>query len=125
MWDDQREKWYFSVVDVVASERIDQMQDPELSIDQAIKDYKRLVYSDNWINQHIKSIEVRKELTDKEYKKQKGLKKENLRDNMTNVEFALNALAEASTTDISKAKNPKGFKANAAVAKSGGSTQTV
>jgi hypothetical protein len=133
----------------VASERLDQMQDPELSIDQAIMDYKRLGYSDNWINQRIKSIEVRKELTDewkrsgmdgtqyasltdiitkewserntREYKKLKGLKKENLRDNMTNVELALNTLAEASTTEISKTKNPKGFRENAAVAKSGGS----
>jgi prophage antirepressor-like protein len=113
----------------VASERIDQMQDPELSIDQAIMDYKRLGYSDNWINQRIKSIEVRKELTDewesrgmdgmqyasltdiitkewsgrttREYKRLKGLKKENLRDNMTNIELALNTLAEASTTEIS------------------------
>lgn len=133
----------------VASERIDQMQDPELSIDQAIMDYKRLGYSDNWINQRIKSIEVRKELTDewkrsgmdgmqyasltdiitkewsnrttREYKDLKGLKKENLRDNMTNIELALNTLAEASTTEISKTKNPKGFKENATVAKSGGS----
>ena len=133
----------------VASDRIDQLQDPELSIDQAIMDYKRLGYSDNWINQRIKSIEVRKELTDewqrsgvsgpqyasltdiitkewsgrttKEYKKLKGLKKENLRDNMTNVELALNTLAEASTTEISKDRNPKGFNQNAAVAKSGGS----
>lgn len=133
----------------VASERIDQMQDPELSIDQAIKDYKRLGYSDNWINQRIKSIEVRKELTDewqrngvtgqqyasltdiitkewsdrttKEYKHLKGLKKENLRDNMTNVELALNTLAEAATTEISKSRNPKGYKQNVTVAKSGGS----
>lgn len=133
----------------VASDRIDQLQDPELSIDQAIMDYKRLGYSDNWINQRIKSIEVRKELTDewqrsgvsgpqyasltdiitkewsgrttKEYKKLKGLKKENLRDNMTNVELALNTLAEASTTEISKDRNPKGFNQNATVAKSGGS----
>lgn len=133
----------------VASERIDQLQDPELSINQAMKDYKRLGYSDNWINQRIKSIEVRKELTDewqrggvngtqyasltdiitqewsgrttKDYKKLKGLKKENLRDNMTNLELALNTLAEASTTEISKQKNPKGFDLNANVAKSGGS----
>jgi prophage antirepressor-like protein len=133
----------------VASERIDQMQDPELSIDQAIMDYKRLGYSDNWINQRIKSIEVRKELTDewesrgmngmqyasltdiitkewsgrttKEYKRMKGLKKENLRDNMTNIELALNTLAEASTTEISKTKKPEGFNENAATAKSGGS----
>ncbi|MDL2255924.1 Bro-N domain-containing protein [Parabacteroides sp. OttesenSCG-928-G06] len=133
----------------VASDRIDQIQDPELSIDQAIMDYKRLGYSDNWINQRIKSIEVRKELTDewqrsgitghqyasltdiitkewsgrttKEYKKLKGLKKESLRDNMTNVEIALNTLAEASTTEISKQRNPKGFNQSAATAKSGGS----
>lgn len=132
-----------------ASERIDQMQDPELSMEQAIRDYKRLGYSDNWINQRIKSIEVRKELTDewqrrgvankqyasltdiitkewighttREYKRFKGLRKENLRDNMTNLELALNTLAEASTTEISKDKNPEGFKQNAEVAKSGGS----
>ena len=114
----------------VASVRIDQMQDPELSIEQAMVDYKRLGYSDAWINQRLKSIEVRKELTDewkrtgvkegvefatltdiitrewsdmhtKEYKQLKGLKKENLRDNMTNVELALNILAEASTAEIS------------------------
>lgn len=122
----------------VASVRIDQMQDPELSIEQAMVDYKRLGYSDAWINQRLKSIEVRKELTDewkrtgvkegaefatltdiitrewsdmhtKEYKQLKGLKKENLRDNMTNVELALNILAEASTAEISKQKNPHGF----------------
>lgn len=133
----------------VASERIDQLQDPELSINQAMKDYKRLGYSDNWINQRIKSMEVRKELTDewqrsgmngtqyasltdiitrewsgrttKEYKNLKGLRKENLRDNMTNLELALNTLAEASTTEISKQKHPEGFNQNAEVAKSGGS----
>ena len=133
----------------VAGERIDQLQDPELSINQAMRDYKRLGYSDNWINQLIKSMEVRQELTDewqrggingtqyasltdiitqewsgrttKEYKKFKGLKKENLRDNMTNLELALNTLAEASTAEISKQKNPKGFNQNANVAKSGGS----
>ena len=133
----------------VASDRIDQMQDPELSIDQAIIDYKRLGYSDNWINQRIRSIEVRKELMDewkrggleegvqyasltdiitkewsgrttKEYKRLKGLKKENLRDNMTNVELALNTLAEASATEISKQRNPKGFKQHAEVAQNGG-----
>jgi prophage antirepressor-like protein len=122
----------------VASQRIDQMQDPELSIEQAMADYKQLGYSEAWINQRLKSIEVRKELTDewkrtgvkegiefakltdiitkewsslktREYKQLKGLKKENLRDNMTNVELALNILAEASTTEISKQKNPKGF----------------
>lgn len=132
-----------------ASERLDQMQDPELSIDQAMMDYKRLGYSDNWINQRLKSIEVRKELTDewqrcgvldrqyasltdiitrewsgrttKEYKRLKGLKKESLRDNMTNVELALNTLAEASTAEISRQKNPKNYKQNIEVAKSGGS----
>ncbi|MBQ7421784.1 MAG: Bro-N domain-containing protein [Prevotella sp.] len=134
----------------VASQRIDQMQDPELSIDQAIIDYKRLGYSDAWINQRIKSIEVRKELTDewrrtgvqegleyasltdiitrewsgfstKQYKQFKGLKKENLRDNMTNLEIALNILAEASATELSKQRDPKGFNAQKRVAKDGGS----
>ena len=134
----------------VAKERIDQLQDPELSIEQAISDYKRLGYSDKWITNRIKGIEVRKELTDeweragvkkgmeyasltdiitkewsgmttKQYKQHKGLKKESLRDNMTNVELALNMLAEASTTEISKAKNPKGFRQSAQVAKEGGS----
>ena len=134
----------------VASQRIDQMQDPEKSIDQAIIDYKRLGYSDAWINQRIKSIEVRKELTDewkrtgvhegleyasltdiitrewsgfttKQYKHHKGLKKENLRDNMTNLEIALNILAEASTTELSKQRDPKGFQQQAKVAKEGGS----
>ena len=134
----------------VASQRIDQMQDPELSIEQAIVDYKRLGYSDAWINQRIKSIEVRKELTDewnrtgvkegleyasltdiitrewsgfstKQYKHYKGLKKENLRDNMTNVEIALNMLAEASATELSKQRDPKGFNAQKCVAKDGGS----
>ena len=134
----------------VASQRIDQMQDPELSIDQAIVDYKRLGYSDAWINQRIKSIEVRKELTDewkrtgvqegleyasltdiitrewsgfttKQYKHFKGLKKENLRDNMTNLEIALNILAEASATELSKQRDPKGFRQKTKVAKDGGS----
>ena len=134
----------------VASQRVDQMQDPELSINQAIVDYKRLGYSDAWINQRIKSIEVRKELTDewkrtgvregmeyalltdiitqewsgfttKQYKHHKGLKKENLRDNMTNVEIALNTLAEASSAELSKQRNPKGYKGQARVAKDGGS----
>ena len=134
----------------VASQRIDQMQDPELSIDLAIIDYKRLGYSDAWINQRIKSIEVRKELTDewkrtgvqegleyasltdiitrewsgfstKQYKQFKGLKKENLRDNMTNLEIALNILAEASATELSKQRDPKGFNAQKKVAKDGGS----
>ncbi|MEE1111638.1 MAG: BRO family protein [Bacteroidales bacterium] len=138
----------------VASLRIEQMQDPELSIEQAMADYKQLGYSEAWINQRLKSIEVRKELTDewkrtgvkegiefakltdiitkewsnlktKEYKQLKGLKKENLRDNMTNVELALNILAEASTTEISKQKNPKGFQQNANIAKEGGSVAKV
>ena len=138
----------------VASVRIDQMQDPELSIDQAMADYKRLGYSDAWINQRLKSIEVRKELTDewkrtgvkegvefatltdiitkewsdmrtKEYKQLKGLKRENLRDNMTNIELALNILAEASTSEISKQKNPSGFKQNVTIAKEGGSVAKV
>ena len=134
----------------VASQRLDQMQDPELSIEQAIADYKRLGYSDKWINSRVKGIEVRKELTDewdragvkqgqqyasltdiitrewsgmttRQYKQHKGLKKENLRDNMTNVELALNMLAEASTTEISKQKNPRGFAESAKIAKEGGS----
>jgi len=134
----------------VAKERLDQMADPEQSITQAIADYRRMGYSENWINQRVKSIEVRKELTDewkrggveegqqfasltdiitrewsgrttKQYKKMKGLKKESLRDNMTNVELALNTLAEASAAEISKQKSPKGFAENAKVAKSGGS----
>ena len=134
----------------VAAQRIDQMQDPELNIDQAIIDYKRLGYSDAWINQRIKSIEVRKELTDewkrtgvqegleyasltdiitrewsgfttKQYKHFKGLKKENLRDNMTNLEIAFNILAEASSTELSKQRDPKGFRQQTQVAKDGGS----
>ena len=138
----------------VASQRLDQMQDPELSIDQAIMDYKRLGYSDAWINQRIKSIEIRKELTDewqrtgvqvgqqyasltdiitkewsgmttKQYKQHKGLKKENLRDNMTNLEIALNILAEASATELSKQRNPKGFMGQTKVAKDGGSVAKV
>ena len=133
----------------VASERIDQMQDPELNFEQAYEDYRRLGYSDKWINQRLKSIEVRKELTDewnragvtdnihyatltdiitkgwsgmttKQYKHHKGLKKESLRDNMTNIELALNILAEASTTEISKAQNPKGFHQSASIARKGG-----
>lgn len=133
----------------VASQRLDQMQNPELSIDQAVNDYRRLGYSEGWINNRLKSIEVRKALTDewkrggvqgqqyatltdiitkewsgkttKQYKNFKGLKKENLRDNMTNVELALNTLAEASATEISKQQNPKGLTQNRAVAKKGGS----
>jgi len=138
----------------VASLRIDQMQDPEKSIDQAIIDYQRLGYSDAWINQRIKSIEVRKELTDewkrtgvqegleyasltdiitrewsgfttKQYKHFKGLKKENLRDNMTNLEIALNILAEASTTELSKQRNPKGYKQQTKVAMKGEASQRL
>ena len=132
----------------VAAQRIDQMQDPELNFEQAYADYRRLGYSDKWINQRLRSIEVRKELTDewdragvkegqqyasltdiitqgwsgkttRQYKHYKGLKKENLRDNMTNIELALNTLAEASVTEISKSKNPKGFRQIAAVAREG------
>ncbi len=133
----------------VAKERIDQLQDPELSINQALHDYQRLGYSENWINQRLKSIEVRKQLTDewkrggieqleyasltdiitqtwsgrttRQYKNLKGLHKESLRDNMTNVELALNTLAEASATEISKEQNPQGFQENARVAQRGGS----
>ena len=133
----------------VASQRLDQMQDPELNFEQAYADYRRLGYSDKWINQRLKSIEVRKELTDewnragvtegqqyasltdiitqawsgkttRQYKQHKGLKKENLRDNMTNIELALNILAEASATEISKAQNPRGFRQSAEVARKGG-----
>ena len=138
----------------VASSRLEQMQDPELSIEQAVSDYKRLGYSDSWINQRLKSIEIRKELTDewnrtgviegyqyatltdiitkewsgfktKEYKQFKGLKKESLRDNMTNVELILNSLAEASTTEISKQKDPSGFEENKVVAKEGGEVAKI
>ena len=134
----------------VAAKRIEQMQDPELNFEQAYSDYRRLGYSDKWINQRLKSIEVRKELTDewdragveqgqqyasltdiitrawsgkttKQYKQFKGLKKESLRDNMTNIELALNILAEASATEISKAQNPKGFSESAKIARKGGS----
>jgi len=133
----------------VAAQRIDQMQAPELNFEQAYADYRRLGYSDKWINQRLRSIEVRKELTDewdragvkdsqqyasltdiitrgwsgkttRQYKQYKGLKKESLRDNMTNIELALNTLAEASATEISKSRNPKGFRQSAEVAKKGG-----
>lgn len=133
----------------VASERIDQIQDPELSIEQAMRDYKRLGYSDNWINQRLKSIEIRKELTDewkkrgleegvqfaaltdiiyktwadktaKEYKQFKGLKKGNLRDNMTNKELVLNMLAELSTKEISEVTDPESFHEHKQVARQGG-----
>ena len=137
----------------VAAERLDQLQDPELSIEQAVEDYRRLGYSESWINQRLKSIEVRKLLTDewkrggvqgqqyasltdiitaawsgrttKQYKHLKGLHKENLRDNMTNVELLLNSLAEASATEISKKENPKGYSQNADVAKRGGHVAKV
>lgn len=134
----------------VVKERLDQMQDPELSIQQAMMDYKRLGYSDNWINQRLKSIEIRKDLTDewkrhglqegvqfatltdiiyktwagkiaKEYKQFKGLKKENLRDNMTNTELVLNMLAELSTKRISEVRNPESFEEHMNVAHQGGS----
>lgn len=133
----------------VAKERLDQIQDPELSIDQAMADYKRLGYSESWINQRLKSIEIRKELTEewkekglqegvafsaltdiiyktwadktaKEYKKFKGLKKENLRDNMTNAELVLNMLAELSTKQISESSNPATFDAHSQIAQQGG-----
>jgi len=138
----------------VGSDRLDEMQDPELSINKAMQDYLNLGYSENWINQRLKSIEIRKELTDewkrlgmkegqqfavltdintkgwsdkntKEYKKHKGLKKENLRDNMTNTELILNMLAEASTKDISQAVNPETFDENKTVAKQGGNVAKV
>lgn len=138
----------------VAAERLDEMQDPELSIDRALEQYMKLGYSENWINQRLKSIEIRKELTDewkkrglkegvqfatltdiitkawsdkttKEYKILKGLKKENLRDNMTNTELILNMLAEASTKDISAATNPKDFEESKKVAKQGGNVAKV
>ncbi len=133
----------------IAAERLDEMQDPELSIDRALEQYLNLGYSENWINQRLKSIEIRKELTDewknrgikegqqfaaltdiitkawagkntKEYKVFKGLKKENLRDNMTNTELILNMLAEASTKDISQALQPKDFEESKEIAKQGG-----
>ena len=138
----------------VAAERLDEMQDPELSIDRALEQYMNLGYSESWINQRLKSIEIRKELTDewkkrglkegtqfatltdiitkawsdkttKEYKILKGLKKENLRDNMTNTELILNMLAEASTKDISAAIEPKNFEASKKVAKQGGNVAKV
>jgi BRO family, N-terminal domain len=138
----------------VATERLDEMQDPELSIDRALEQYMQLGYSESWINQRLKSIEIRKELTDewkkrglkagqqfatltdivtkewagkttKEYKVLKGLKKENLRDNMTNTELILNMLAEASTKDISAATNPETFEDSKRVAKQGGNVAKV
>ena len=138
----------------LGQERLNQLQDPELSIEQAIKDYRRLGYSEDWINQRIKTIEIRKGLTDewkrggmkedhdyailtdiisktwsgmttREYKKHKGLRKESLRDNMTNVELMLNGLAEAAATELSKRENPKGFAQNANVAQRGGDVAHV
>jgi hypothetical protein len=138
----------------IAEERLDEMEDPELTIDRALDQYLQLGYSENWINQRLKSIEVRKELTDewksrgleegiqfatltdiitkgwadrttKEYKILKGLKKENLRDNMTNTELILNMLAEASTKDISQAINPATFEQSKVVAKQGGNVAKV
>ena len=138
----------------IASERLDELQDPEITIDRALEQYLQLGYSENWINQRLKSIEIRKELTDewkhkgvkegqqfatltdiiskawagkttKEYKVLKGLKKENLRDNMTNTELILNMLAEASAKDISQAVNPKTFEDNKKVAKQGGNVAKV
>ena len=138
----------------VGSERLDQIQDPDLSIRQALQDYRRLGYSEDWINQRLKSIEIRKELTDewlrvgiednkdfailtniltkawsgktvKEYKAHKGLKKQNLRDNMTSTELILNMLAEASTKDISQANDPKDFEQSKTIAKQGGNVAKV
>ena len=138
----------------LGQERMNQLQDPELSIEQAIKDYRRLGYSEDWINQRIKTIEIRKGLTDewqrggmqedrdyailtdiiskawsgmstREYKNYKGLRKESLRDNMTNVELMLNGLAEAAATELSKRENPKGFAQNANIAQRGGDVAHV
>jgi len=138
----------------VAAERLDEMQDPELTINRALEQYLQLGYSENWINQRLKSIEIRKELTNewknkglkegvqfatltdiitkawadkttKEYKILKGLKKENLRDNMTNTELILNMLAEASAKDISQAVNPKDFEESKTVARQGGNVAKV
>jgi BRO family, N-terminal domain len=138
----------------VAAERLDEMEDPELSIDRALEQYLQLGYSENWINQRLKSIEIRKELTDewksrglkegvqfatltdiitkawagkttKEYKILKGLKKENLRDNMTNTELILNMLAEASTKDISQVVKPVTFADSKKVAAQGGNVAKV
>ena len=138
----------------VGRQRLEQLQDPEQSIDQAIRDYRRLGYSEAWINQRIKTIEVRKALTDewkrggmqedrdyaaltdiiskawsgmttREYKRHKGLRKENLRDNMTNVELMLNGLAEAAATELSQRENPQGFRENAEIAQRGGNVAHV
>ena len=138
----------------IAAEKLDELQDPELTIDRALEQYMQLGYSESWINQRLKSIEIRKELTSewkrlglnegqqfatltdiitrtwagkstKEYKILKGLKKENLRDNMTNTELILGMLAEASTKDISEAVNPEGFQQSKIVAKQGGNVAKV
>ena len=138
----------------VGRQRLEQLQDPEQSIEQAIRDYRRLGYSEAWINQRIKTIEVRKALTDewkrggmqeerdyaaltdiiskawsgmttREYKRHKGLRKENLRDNMTNVELMLNGLAEAAATELSQRENPRGFRENAEIAQRGGNVAHV
>ena len=138
----------------VGRKRLEQLQDPEQSIEQAIRDYQRLGYSESWINQRIKTIEIRKGLTDewkrggmkedsdyavltdiiskawsgmttREYKNYKGLRKENLRDNMTNIELMLNGLAEAADTEMSQRENPKGFTENARVAQRGGNVAHV
>ena len=138
----------------VGAERIHQMQDPELGIQQSLQDYKRLGYSDNWINQRLKSIEIRKDLTDqwkthgveestgyatltdiiyytwsgltaREYKDLKGLKQENLRDNMTNEELVINMLAELTTSSITKEENPKTMPEHARAAARGGSVAKV
>ena len=135
----------------VGAQRIEEQDDPELAFDRAMQTYLAKGYSKEWINQRLKSIEVRKELTDewsergmkqglefailtntlteawagksiKEYKKLKGLKTENLRDNMSNIELVLNMLAEASTTEISKTQQPQGVEENKSVAQKGGNT---
>ena len=135
-------------------QRLEQMQDPEQSIEMAVRDYRRLGYSEEWINQRIKTIEIRKALTDewkrggmkeetdyavltdiiskawsgmttRQYKNHKGLRKESLRDNMTNVELMLNGLAEAAATELSKRENPQGFAENAQVAQRGGNVAHV
>ena len=175
VWDNEREEWYFSVVDVIGSltesnnprdywyrvkkrmwlaevgkERIDEIIDPELTIDRALESYARKGYSREWINQRLQAIQVRKELTDtwqdhgvkgsneyailtneiskawsgmttREYKDFKGLKRENLRDNMSTTELILNMLAETATKDIAEAKNPQGLEENKQVAQDGGS----
>ena len=139
----------FRLIESIPSKKAEPFKQWMLNFEQAYADYRRLGYSDKWINQRLKSIEVRKELTDewdragvkegqqyasltdiitqawsgkttRQYKQYKGLKKESLRDNMTNIELALNILAEASTTEISKTQNPKGFKQSAEVARKGG-----